>query len=204
MTHEDDDGVTLIELTVSMMIMSVMMTMFTTAALQMYRAANKSESVAAAQTDLNVVFLRLDKIVRYASWISDPQQTGDRHDIRMLTITSSDGQRCHGLKVTGGTASRLLILAWNPDDLDDRPTAAQYASDSGSWTTLANNVGAPTGEKPFERVPADSVQNFDRLQLRLEATKGTNESRTKSDTNVRFTALNSSLARSSTDLCPLK
>lgn len=204
MTYEDDDGVTLIELTVSLMIMSVMMTMFTTAALQMYRAANKSESMASAQADLNVVFLRLDKIVRYASWISDPQQTGAKHDIRMLTTTSSDGQRCYGLKVTGGTASRLLIAGWNPDDLNERPTVGEYAADTGIWTTLANDVTAPDGEKPFERVPADSVQNFDRLQLRLEATKGSNESRTKSDTNVRFTALNSSLARSTTDLCPLK
>jgi prepilin-type N-terminal cleavage/methylation domain-containing protein len=194
----EDRGVTLIELVVSLMIMSVMMTIFTTGILQMYQAANKTESLATAQSQLNTVFLRLDKVVRYAAWISDVQQDGEKYDVRMLTTGSGD-QRCYGLKLNG-TENRLLIAQWS---LDDPPTVSVYDGTT-IWATLATNVDAPTGLKPFERIPADAIQNFDRLQLDLVATTGSGVSGTKTNTNVRFTALNTSLARSSTDSCPLR
>jgi prepilin-type N-terminal cleavage/methylation domain-containing protein len=198
MTREDDEGVTLIELVVSLTIMAVMMTIFTTGVLQMYQAANKTESLATAQEQLNTVFLRLDKVVRYAAWISDTVRNGDRFDVRMLT-TNADGQQCYGLRLNS-TENVLLITGWA---LSDAPTISTYAGTT-IWTTLATNVDAPAGVMPFERVPADAVQNFDRLQLTLEATSGTNTSRTRTDTSVRFTALNTSLARSSADACPLR
>ena len=76
--RDDESGVTLIELVVSMTIMAVMMTVFTTAVVQMYQAANKTESMSNAQAELNNVFLRLDRIVRYAAGISNLQQAGGR------------------------------------------------------------------------------------------------------------------------------
>lgn len=195
--HEDD-GVTLIELVVSLMIMSVMMAIFTTGVLQMYQAANKTESLATAQSQLNTVFLRLDKVVRYAAWISDVKQDGDKYDIRMLT-TGSGGQLCYGLKLNG-TTNVLQVTQWT---LDSPPTISAYNA-TAIWVTLATNVDAPDGKKPFERIPADPIQNFDRLQLDLVATTGSGVSGTKTNTNVRFTALNTSLAGSPTDACPLR
>lgn len=194
----DDDGVTMTELVVSLTIMAVMMTIFTTGVLQMYQAANKTESLANAQSELNTVFLRLDKVVRYAAWISDVTLEGEKYDLRMLT-TDADGQHCYGLRLNT-TLDRLLITNW---ELDSPPTVSVYAATS-IWATLANNVDAPTGLKPFERIPADAIQNFDRLQLDLLATTGGGNSGTKTTTSVRFTALNTSLARSTTDLCPLR
>jgi prepilin-type N-terminal cleavage/methylation domain-containing protein len=194
----EDDGVTLIELIVSLMIMSVMLTIFTTGVVQMYQAANKTESLADAQSQLNTVFLRLDKVVRYAAWMSDLQQSGTRYDIRMQT-TGSDGQHCYGLKLLGDQ-DRLFITDWTPAN---PPTVSAYAGAS-IWAALASNVDAPAGGKPFDRIPADAVQSFDRLQLDLVATTGSGTSGTKTNTSVRFTALNTSMVRSSVDPCPLR
>ena len=192
---DEDDGVTLIELVVSLTIMAVMMTMFTTGVLQMYQAANKTESLANAQSELNTVFLRLDKIVRYAAWIGDRQQTGAVHDLRMLT-TGSAGQRCYALRLNGDQ-NRLLIADWGPDAA---PTGSEYAGTT-IWATLANNVDVPDTGKPFERIPADADSDitFDRLLLELEATTGSGVSGTNTNTRVTFTALNTSLVRSTTE-----
>jgi prepilin-type N-terminal cleavage/methylation domain-containing protein len=198
MRGDEEDGVTLIELIVSLMLMSVMLTIFTTGVVQMYQAANKTESLADAQSQLNTVFLRLDKVVRYAGWISDLQQSGTRYDIRMQT-TGADGQHCYGLKLLGDQ-DRLFITDWT---LENPPTVSAYAGTS-IWAALATNVDAPSGGKPFDRIPADDKQNFDRLQLDLVATAGSGTSGTKTNTSVSFTALNTSLARSPTDACPLR
>jgi prepilin-type N-terminal cleavage/methylation domain-containing protein len=209
MRWDEDDGVTLIEMLISLMIMAVMMTMFTTGVLQMYRAANKTESLSSAQSELNTVFLRLDKIVRYAVWISDTRQVGQRYDIRMRT-TNDTGQHCYAFMVTGGDNSRLLVTDWDPDVSAEIPRAAAYDSvpTAGSpeqtiWVVLANDVDAPAGGAPFERIPADAVQNFDRLQLTLVASVGSANSSTKTDTSISFTALNTSLVRAA-DLCQLR
>lgn len=222
MTWDEDEGVTLIELVVSMTIMAVMMTMFTTAAIQMYQAANKTESLGTAQTQLNTVFLRLDKIVRYASWISDPtRDTGrETHSIKMaatVPVGGASAQRCFGLKLSS-LRNTLWTASWDPDVTPPAaPTSSQWdaepptdaelragAQNRTVWTQIATDIDAPRDSVPFERIAADAVQNFDRMQLNLEATTGSSDSRTKTNTNVRFTALNTSLARPVTDLCPLR
>ncbi len=187
----DDSGVTLIELIVSMTIMAVVMTIFTSAALQMYRAANKTESLSNAQSELNNVFLRVDRIVRYASGISAVQQSGDKYYIGLLTAEAV-GPRCYALQLIGGNVRQLQIATWNDASRPAQPP----------WQTIANNVVAPSNGKPFTVVEADAVQNFDRLQLDLVAAVGSaDSSSTKTNTSVRFTALNTSLTTSSVTAC---
>jgi Tfp pilus assembly protein PilE len=186
--RDDESGVTMIELVVSLTIMAVMMTVFTTAVVQMYQAADKTESMSNAQSELNNVFLRMDRIVRYATGISKMQQSGDRYYIGMLVAETGNKQRCHALQLTGGAVKRLQTASWYENA---RPAEAP-------WTTIANNVEAPKSGAPFTVYPADATNNFDRLQLNLVAIVGTDtRSGTTADTKVRFTALNTSLTSSS-------
>jgi hypothetical protein len=185
---KDDSGVTMTELTVSLVIMSFMMSIFTTGILQMYSAANKTESMANAQSELNVTFVRLDKLVRYASGISEPVLVNGSFYVGMLTTHTGAG-RCTAVKLDTGAAT-LSTFAWD----DDNPPAAP------GWTVLANNV-APKGTRPFTRWPADSLANFERLQLTLSARTGSGPTATTTDTDVTFTALNTALDESNELVC---
>ena len=69
---EPDQGTSLIELIVGMLIMTMFMAMFTSAVILMNRAENKADAVTQTSTQLNQAFLTLDKTVRYAAAISDP------------------------------------------------------------------------------------------------------------------------------------
>lgn len=194
----DDSGVTLIELIVSMTIMAVMMTMFTTAVLQMYQAANKTESMSNAQSELNTVFLRLDRLVRYASGISEVKQSGSTYYIGVLVV-EADRPMCTAVRLLG-SERKLQIVTWNESDPTNRPP----------WTTLANDVLGravvrPTGVveyfEPFTVVEADATYNFDRLQLDLTAVIGSGVKGTRTNTKVQFTALNTSLTTSAENVC---
>ena len=58
-------------------IMSVVMVIFTTAILQVYRSVNAStESLSTAQSQLQIAFQRFDRELRYASWIAEPGKVG--------------------------------------------------------------------------------------------------------------------------------
>ena len=192
MRREDDSGVTLIELVVSMTIMAVMMTAFTTAVVQMYQAANKTESMSNAQAELNNVFLRLDRIVRYAAGISEMQRKGNRYYIGMLVAETDNKHRCYALQLTSDPVKKLQIADWYENA---RPVEAP-------WTTIANDVLPPKSGDPFEVEPASRDNNFYRLKLKLDATVGTDpRSSTTANTEVEFTALNTSPGGSTETVC---
>jgi prepilin-type N-terminal cleavage/methylation domain-containing protein len=193
-----DDGVTLIELVVSMTIMAVMLTIFTTGVLQMYQAANKTESLATAQSQLNTVFLRMDKVVRYASGITVVAERGGGHYVGLLTVTSGPSpatavqgtERCYALRLREGA---LSIIDWN-----DRIPPSTSAP---PWTSLATDIHAPADAKPFTILPADASRPFVQLQLHLVAIVGSGVKGTNTDTRIRFTALNTSLTTPATPVC---
>jgi type II secretory pathway component PulJ len=85
-----DAGVSLVELVVSMTIMTVVLAVFTGAAVQMFHSTSDTETIAAAQSQVNVTFLRLDKEIRYAAGISAPDTSNVeylRTDEGTLTCT---------------------------------------------------------------------------------------------------------------------
>lgn len=187
-TLADDSGVTMTELVVSLVILSFMMSIFTTGIVQMYSAANKTESMSNAQSELNVTFLRLDKLVRYASGISAPEQVAGSFYVGLLA-TNTGANLCTAVKLDPA-AAQLSTFAWD----DDSPPA------QAAWTVLANNV-TPKGTQPFTRWPADTLANFDRLQLTLRASAGSGRTSTTTDTDITFTAMNTTLGGSDDTVC---
>lgn len=203
MTRADvrrEDGVTMIEVVVSLTLMAVLMTIFTTAVLEVYRNVNQTEAISTAQANLNTVFLRLDKEVRYASGISEPT-TGAPWYVEYLN-TSRGTEVCTQLRLTSdGLFQRRT---WNRNEAPIHPSG---------WTVLASGIKqAPDGpdddndpEPPFTFVPADPAHaastgsNFHQLVVTLAA-DGPNR-KPAAQSTFTFAALNTSQATTSTDVC---
>jgi prepilin-type N-terminal cleavage/methylation domain-containing protein len=175
----DDSGVTLIEMMVSMGLMGVFMAIFTTGMIGMFTSANKNESINDAQAQLNIAFLNLDREVRYASTISTPGQVAGAWYVELL-ITNSGTARCTEIRLDPATA-KLERRSW---------VQGSPASSGDAWRPLASRV---TSTAPFTLIPADPEVNFQRLRLRLLSTAGGANSGTTTETDVTFTALNTSL-----------
>lgn len=183
----DDAGVTLIEVVVAMSIMSVMLAMFTGGILQISRSTNKTDSVSAAQSQLNVAFLRLDKEIRYAAGISTPASVGANPYVEFL-ITNSGTPVCTQLRLNV-TSRQLQRRTWTQGTSPLAPTP---------WMPLASDVSSA---QPFTLSSADSTFNFQRLRVQLAASAGAGATATTKRTDITFTAMNTSLTTSSATVC---
>ncbi|MEV0897580.1 type II secretion system protein [Actinoplanes sp. NPDC049802] len=72
--RQDDHGFSLIDVLVATSIMSVIMVMATGAVLEIYSNVNRTEGITFAREQIGNSFRRLDKELRYASWVSTPGQ----------------------------------------------------------------------------------------------------------------------------------
>jgi prepilin-type N-terminal cleavage/methylation domain-containing protein len=195
--RDQDDGVSMMEITVSLAIMSILMTMVTTAVLQVYTATNRTESITTSQAQLNNLFLRLDKEIRYAAGVSrEKEVTVGTWWVEYL-VAVNGVPTCTQLRLTT-TTTTLEKRTWVKDQTPFAPTA---------WRPLATNVTAPAGQQPFTFLSADpsgvgvSPSNFDRLQISLVARALGNPTVTDAGTTITFTALNTTPATSTGTMC---
>lgn len=195
--REEDEGFTLIEVVVSMVVMTIFLTIFTGAVVQMFRAANHSDAVFSSQSQLSTAFQRLDREIRYASAISAPAIVGTDPYVEYL-ISNTTTPTCAELRlhVTAGV-SQLQLRKWSQGVLPLVP---------GPWILLATGVQAwpadiAAARSPFTFSDADSTLNFQRLRLRLVGTAGTGTTAATKRTDITFTALNTSLGTPATPVC---
>jgi prepilin-type N-terminal cleavage/methylation domain-containing protein len=180
-----DAGVTLLEVVVSMTIMSMLMSIFTVGVVQMYRSASRAEAISAAQSQAYIVFQRLDGEIRYASAISTEGTVGVDPYIEYLT-TTGHAETCNQLRLKTDTA-QLQRRTW------------VQGTTPGGWTRIASDVGAPAApDKPFTFTTGN---NFQTLQLHLVAGPAASGSRVTAETRVTFTALNTSRGADTKDVC---
>jgi hypothetical protein len=195
-----EDGVTMIEVVVSLTLMAVLMTVFTTAVIQVYRHVNQTEAISTAQANLNTVFLRLDKEVRYASGISNVPPAGADWYVEYLN-TNRGTETCTQLRLT--STGLLQRRTWNRNQTPIQPSG---------WAVLASGIrradGPDAGEDldpPFTFVAANPANaastgsNFHQLVVTLAA-DGPNRKQSAQST-FTFAALNTSQATTSTDVC---
>jgi prepilin-type N-terminal cleavage/methylation domain-containing protein len=183
----DDRGLTLIEVVVSIVILSVAMILFTGGMLQIYRNLNKTESMSTVQTQLNVAYLRLDKEIRYASAISTQATQGSNYYFRYL-ISNTGTQTCVELKLDG-TAKQLLRRTWTHTTGTPVPSA---------WLPLARNV---TATNPFLTPDPTGTQVTPRVQVNIRAWSGASNDATSRASNAVFTALNASGGVADASVC---
>lgn len=195
-----DEGVTLMEVVVTLGIMSVLMMVFTTGILQVYRTTTATESQVVAQTQLQVAFQRLDKEIRYASWIAVPTRTAPYYVEFAGPPDGTGVVRCGQLRLDGGVLQLLQWTAGSP------PAAGQRGQTLASGLVDNNLDGDPAvarhpfvlqlpAESPYATTAPDAqavgtlfTPEFYRLRVRLTTRLG--DRRISSD--VTFTALNTS------------
>lgn len=213
--RERDLGTTMMELVVGMTLMGVFMTMFAAAITMMYNTANKTESLNETSAQLNVVFNRLDTLVRYASAISEwPTRAADGNWYVELQTTNTGSTVCTQLRLNTGEAHQLEQRTWN------EPIASS-ADGPTDWVPIASNifedVDSKTGEhqnSPFRRklanqqYPSDEPPNppdqpigFQQLHFRMLSKSGANRTATTSVSDITFTALNSTPATPEDGIC---
>ena len=206
--RSDDQGTTLIEITVTMGIMSVMMVIFTTAILQVYRSVNATETLSAAQSQLQVAFQRFDRELRYASWIAQPGKVGTTW---FVEFAAADPTQCRQLRLetpatpaAGADAGGVLqLIRWTRGT----PPAA-----GARGQTVASTLVTDGPDAPFERqaagvmpvvspspgaIGANFAPDFQRLRVRLTTRVGGNTT----GVDTTFTALNTSRATEAVNDC---
>jgi Tfp pilus assembly protein PilV len=182
--NDPEAGLTMIEVVVSLTVMTVLMLICTTGLLQVYRSVNATESISTAAAQVNTAFLRLDKEIRYASGISTPGVVSGNPYVEFETANTGTTV-CTELRLNV-TAHQLQRRSW------------PQGGSPGSWLPMASQVSAST---PFTVSPADSTMTSQRLRVRLVATAGTGGSTATARTDVTFTAMNTSLATTSDTVC---
>jgi type II secretory pathway pseudopilin PulG len=155
-----DAGITLLELVVSMTIMSIVMAVFITGIVQVFRMTTTTESRSNAQSQLATAFLRLEREVRYAVEIEDPYLASGAQHIAFL-VARTGGRSCVQLRVY---SKRLELRRWTP------PTPpSTVRTNLTAWGTLASGV---TSSQPFTRKPADDDVSYQRLEVKLVTMSG--------------------------------
>jgi hypothetical protein len=191
-----DDGTTLIELMVGMMLMTVFMAMFTGAVVMMNNAMNKSQEVNLTASQLNVAFQNVDSIVRYAAAISTPGvgTSGDWYVELRTTYTGT--QVCTQLRV-GITSQQLQRRTWSVNAVASKPT---------NWTPISSGIsnggaaGGPATQPFYLKAPLPTAQS-QQLTVNLIAQSGSGRSFTNSTASFTLTAVNSTVPPPTSPIC---
>jgi hypothetical protein len=212
-----DAGLSLTEVMVSISLMGVMMVIFTTGVLQVYRAVNGVEALSVSQSQLQTAFQRLDKEIRYASWISQPSAPirGNRYVEFVRWNPEAEQVQCGQLRLDLNRGI-LQLVRWTPGSppAEGRPgetLASEIVTDGlaanpPSGTAKAPFVLQPAGSRPYRgsgagSTGADFTPDFHRLELHLTSRVGVGEHARTSNLDVTFTALNTSRETPAANVC---
>jgi prepilin-type N-terminal cleavage/methylation domain-containing protein len=187
----EDDGMTLAEMVVGMLIMSIFMAVFTGVIIAMSSTTNDVQAVTTSASDVNSAFITLDKIVRYADAITTVGQgaSGDWYVELDSVDGSTDVETCRQLRVDR-TTRQLQQRTWTA-------TGATTFTDLTDWTMLAGDItngtaASGSADQPFA-VPTAltaAASSYQRLTVTVVATAtGAGSATTRSQ--MTFTALNS-------------
>ena len=187
-----DEGTTLMELMVGMVIMTILLTICTGAVVQMFSSTGKDQGLANTTQQLNTAFVRLDKQVRYASAIDQPTGSLATNNLSVAFQTvNPTGSTCTQLRiqpVAGTTQQQLVERTWAVT------SGSATATNLTPWTQLAGGVvtTGPSGSAvpPFSvSTPAGGA--VQQLRILVGAVDAQGYAPTQSFSSVVFSALNS-------------
>lgn len=185
-------GFTLIELIVTMLILSIVMIVVLNSFTTIMTSQTRQASISNSQSQLALAFIALDQEVRYSTGITTPDQSGSDYYVEFQYWTPTNTAECAELQYAPG-AGTLDQRLW--------PVPAAGTSPSpGGWRVLAS--GLTTAGQPFALVQqvAGAAYDTKMQQLRIDLTAtadagGTGQASSQSD--VTFTAVDSSTGSSS-------
>ncbi|WP_084103665.1 type II secretion system protein J [Demequina sp. NBRC 110056] len=187
-----DDGFTVIELMVSMIIFTIVMIVIMAAVSSMTATAVRTQAVSDNTTQFRTVFQRLDKEVRYASDINVPARVNGNWYVEYLipANTASGDAECVQWRVRGTTAE-LQRRSWDPE----------APSSVSGWITVATQLRndlTDSSDQPFTMLRAGQARadapNYVNQRLAVYLDAGIGESRDASggQLDVTLVARNSS------------
>ena len=188
-----DAGFSLMEVMVGSAVMSVVMAVATSAFVQMYRTANRTEAGALTETSLMASFSRLDREVRYAYRINAPYQPdANTFAVDYVVPDATSTLLCVQLTqpVSGGA---LIRTQWPQTSTSADPAAISsgVATSLVSANTTTAAGGAQVTANPFTvRTTGQDGSNFDRLRINVDSTAGLADKGATRNYNQQFTALN--------------
>lgn len=177
-----DDGFSLMELMVSMALMSIVTIISASGFVHMFRTSAQTETAARTQTSTLLSFSKLDRDVRYAERINAPYlRTNGDFAVDFVIRNDRGSAQCVRLTLpaAGGALTRLQWpQAGTPAGAIPATVALDMRSANGSST-------------PFTRIPAGTQgSNLDRLRIQLQSTIGVTGAGATRTFDLRFTALN--------------
>lgn len=190
--RNEDRGVTIVELIVSMGIFVMVLVVFLAAMVTMSRQAVRTQAVGDSASQLRTVFQRLDKEVRYASAINAPGHSdGDIYVEYLVPESTGAGEELC-------VQWRYLVAA---KELQRRTWTLGDADSASGWQTmvtgLRNDLSDPA-QQPFvfhRAGPVGSVIYLRQgLTVRLDAGMGEAGDPAGSQLHVFMVARNSSTA----------
>jgi prepilin-type N-terminal cleavage/methylation domain-containing protein len=200
----DDSGFTLTEVLVGMSILSLFFAIFGGSLISMFHSVDRTQQTAYAQAQANVIFLKLDKQIRYASGLSQPASnvfaTGDAV---VEFVTSHTGTPvCTEVRLT--PAGDLQERTWGQNDVPVVPSAPiELATDVGG-DPPSNPAGPNTlVAGPFAVLAPVGDSSVQRLEIAVN-TQASRTSATPSrirHVDVTFSALNTGTSTSSNSVC---
>lgn len=194
-----DDGMTLIELTVGMVLMSIFMAMFTGAIVMMNNAMNVSQAINDAASQVNTAFLQLDETARSASYISTPGVANGSWYVEMRSLDRNGQQSCTQLRVNGA-AKQLQSRTWTVVGTAPSPTNPPWIAMASGITNGGAAAGSAT--QPFSlKSSIGTSALFQQLVVTLVPPAGAGVSSTSPATSFTVTALNSTLPVPSGAVC---
>jgi Tfp pilus assembly protein PilE len=178
---------TLAEVMVSMAVTSVVMALATAGIVQMYRTSSRTDVLSGEMTQLQTAFQLLDRSVRYATAISQPNTTASSAGDWYVEWTSAAGTT---------TACTQLRLDAASKQLQRRSETS--GGQPGAWIPVASLL---TGTQPFTLQPA-STSGYPHQRLTVDVTVRPSATSTVTRrSQFSFTALNTTLTTVATGVC---
>jgi type II secretory pathway pseudopilin PulG len=182
-----DDGTTLIELMVGMVLMSIFLAIFTGAVVMMNTAMNKSQAVNRSASQLDAAFHELDTLVRYAAAISTPGVGTSGNWYVEIRTTNSGLPVCSQLRVES-TGQQLQRRTWE--------VGGASVSALSPWVPIASGIangraGSGPTSQPFYLVPVRATTILQQLTFNLAAQSGAGGAQSISTSSFTLTASNS-------------
>ncbi|MEU4240650.1 prepilin-type N-terminal cleavage/methylation domain-containing protein [Actinoplanes sp. NPDC026619] len=190
-----DEGFSLIEVIVSMSVMAVVMVMVTGAITEVYSDVTRTDGLSSARDQIGNSFRRLDKELRYATWVSTPGQVGGAWYLEYATPNN-----CQQLVFKAGVLTRAV---WTLPGTTPG-TATTIATDLAQTGSIAPFTVYAPGDQPYASASPNvsgvgSGYEPEHNQIRLRFTGAV--AKTTLPLDVLFTAQNTNRNTSALNDC---
>jgi prepilin-type N-terminal cleavage/methylation domain-containing protein len=189
MLRRRDDGFSLVELSVAMMVFGIFATAVATMTMSMMQVATRTRSIADASTKARAVLDQISRTLPSASQVNQPTQVGSDWYVEASfpPAAGAGTSSCAQWRLLAAT-DQLQVRTWNTVN----PSAS-------AWRTLADHVtNDPSTQRPFTVLAPDS--GFSDYRVTIDIYLGTTDGG-KAHNRTDFTLRNSGTVTLGTSVC---